>query len=165
MPRRGTAKKRRREPRKSPLRIGELPPGFSPNGRASRAKGIGTGLAYVLGMSPIPATERTPKLGPAIVVEPVNAVDYAADAVVSRALVSGKAGSVTLFAFDRGQQLSEHTAPFDALVQVLDGEAQLTIGEKLVRARAGQMVLMPAGVPHAVKAPERFKMLLIMIRN
>ena len=116
-------------------------------------------------MSPTSATEHTPKFSPAIVVEPVNALDYATDAVVSRALVSGMAGSVTLFAFDRGQQLSEHTAPFDALVQVLDGEAQLTIGAKLVRARAGQMVLMPASVPHAVKAPERFKMLLTMIRN
>ena len=116
-------------------------------------------------MSPTPASGRTTKLDPAIVVEPANALDYATDSVVSRALVSGKGGSVTLFAFDRGQHLSEHTAPFNALVQVLDGEAQLTVGEKLVRARAGQMVLMPAGVPHAIKAPERFKMLLTLIRN
>ena len=111
------------------------------------------------------AKAHAPRLSPAIAVEPLNALDYAPDAIVSRALVSGKSGSVTLFAFDRGQQLSEHTAPFDALVLVLDGEAQVTIGEKVVRARAGQMVLMPAGVPHAVKAPERFKMLLTMIRG
>ncbi len=111
------------------------------------------------------AKAQAPQLGPAIVVQPANALDYAPDAVVSRVLVSNKAGSVTLFAFDQGQQLSEHTAPFDALVMILDGEAQLTIGERLVRARSGQMVLMPAGVPHAVKAPGRFKMLLTMIRG
>ncbi len=126
---------------------------------------MGTGLAQVMDMSSPQAKAQAPKLCPAIVVEPANAFDYAPDAVVSRALVSNKAGSVTLFAFDQGQQLSEHTAPFDALVQVLDGEAQLTIGEKIVRARSGQMVLMPAGIPHAVKAPERFKMLLTMIRG
>ena len=84
---------------------------------------------------------------------------------ICRALESGKAGSITVFAFDRGQQLSEHTAPFHALVQVLEGEAQLTIGGRVVRARAGQAVLMPGGVPHAVKATERFKMLLTLIRN
>lgn len=116
-------------------------------------------------MSPPQAKAQAPALSPAIVVEPANAIDYAPDAIVSRALVSSKAGSLTLFAFDRGQQLTEHTAPFDALVQVLDGEAQVTIGENSVRARSGQMVLMPAGVPHEVKAPGRFKMLLTMIRG
>lgn len=116
-------------------------------------------------MSSPQAKAQAPTLAAAIVVEPANALDYAPDAVVSRALVSNKAGSVTLFAFDQGQQLSEHTAPFDALVQVLDGEAQLTLGEKRVRARSGQMVRIPAGVPHVVKAPLRFKMLLTMIRG
>lgn len=104
-------------------------------------------------------------LDPAVVVEPATLVDFAPDAIVSRTLESGKSGSITVFAFDRGQQLSEHTAPFHALVQVLEGEAHLTIGGKVVRARAGQAVLMPGGVPHAVKALERFKMLLTMIRN
>ena len=89
---------------------------------------------------------------------------YAEGSVVSRTLAESRAGTVTLFAFDAGQKLSEHTAPFDALVQVLEGEAVLTIGGKPVRARAGQLVLMPADVPHAVQAPERFKMLLTMLR-
>jgi quercetin dioxygenase-like cupin family protein len=71
---------------------------------------------------------------------------------------------VTLFAFDQGQELSEHTAPFDALVQVLDGCVELTIGGATVTPGAGESVLMPAGVPHAVRAPKRFKMLLIMVR-
>ena len=126
---------------------------------------MGTGLAWIMDMSSPQAKAQAPQLGPAIVVEPANALDYAPEAIVSRALLSNKAGSVTLFAFDQGQQLSEHTVPFDALVMVLDGEAQLTIGERLVRARSGQMVLLPAGVPHAVKAPGRFKMLLTMIRG
>ena len=72
---------------------------------------------------------------------------------------------MTAFAFDAGQALSEHTAPFDAIVQVLDGKAELTIGGKRVAAQAGQAVLMPADVPHAVNATGRFKMLLLMIRE
>jgi quercetin dioxygenase-like cupin family protein len=90
---------------------------------------------------------------------------YVPGSVVSRTLVKAGGGSVTLFAFDAGQELSEHTAPFDALVQVLDGEVLLTIGGRPVPARAGQAVLMPAHVPHAVKATARFKMLLTMIRE
>ena len=105
-----------------------------------------------------------PRLDPALALEPAAALEYAPEAIVSRVLVPGKTGSVTLFAFDRDQRLSEHTAPFDALVHVLDGEAELTIGGKPVLARAGQMVLMPAGVPHAVLATARFKMLLTLIR-
>jgi len=92
-------------------------------------------------------------------------VQYADGSVVSRAIVQGKAGSVTLFAFEEGQELSEHTAPFDALVQVLEGAAALTIGGKPVAVQAGETVLMPAHVPHAVKAAQRFKMLLTMIRG
>ncbi|MGC4122216.1 MAG: cupin domain-containing protein [Myxococcales bacterium] len=92
-------------------------------------------------------------------------VQYAEGAIVSRALVQKSVGSLTLFAFDAGQELSEHSAPFDAFVQVLDGEAELVIGGKSVPAKAGQLVLMPANVPHAVKAPQRFKMLLSMIRG
>jgi len=90
--------------------------------------------------------------------------DYAEGGIVSRELARKDGGTVTLFAFDAGQGLSEHTAPFDALVLVLDGEADFTIGGELVRARPGQIVLMPADVPHAVSAPERFKMLLTMLR-
>ena len=71
---------------------------------------------------------------------------------------------MTLFAFDAGQGLSEHSAPYDALIQVLDGEAQLAIGGKAVHARAGQLVVMPANVPHAVQAVKKFKMLLTMLR-
>jgi quercetin dioxygenase-like cupin family protein len=92
-------------------------------------------------------------------------VAYQPGAVVSRTLVKKNAGTVTLFAFDAGQGLSEHTAPFDALVEILDGEAELAIGGKLVVARAGQAVLMPANTPHAVNARTPFKMLLIMVRE
>ncbi len=96
---------------------------------------------------------------------PRDQVQYAEGAVVSRTLVKRPTGTMTLFAFDKGQELSEHTAPFDAVVQILDGEAELIIGGQPVRARDGQMVIMPAGIPHAVKAPARFKMLLTMIRS
>ncbi len=92
-------------------------------------------------------------------------VDYAAGAIVSRAIVQKKTGSLTLFAFDEGQALSEHTAPFDAWVQVLDGEAELVIGGTPIQVRAGQAALMPANVPHAVNARQRFKMLLTMVRE
>ena len=90
---------------------------------------------------------------------------YQRGAIVSRTLVKSNGGTVTLFAFDRGQSLSEHTAPFDALVQVLDGEAELVIGGESVVARAGQSVVMPAHIPHAVNATQRFKMLLTMVRE
>jgi len=91
-------------------------------------------------------------------------VDYAADSVVSKTLLDKKTGTLTLFAFDAGQGLSEHTSPYDATVLVLDGEAELTIGGQPVRTRAGELTIMPAGVPHSVRARQRFKMLLIMIR-
>jgi len=92
-------------------------------------------------------------------------VAYAPGAIVSRALIQKRTGSLTLFAFDEGQALSEHTAPFDAWVQVLEGQAELVIGGTAVAARAGDAVLMPASVPHAVNARQRFKMLLTMIRE
>ena len=91
-------------------------------------------------------------------------VDYAEGAIVSRTLAENDAGTLTAFAFDAGQGLSEHSAPFDAAVQVLDGQAELVIGGEAVAAAAGQLVVMPANVPHAVKAPARFKMLLTMLR-
>ncbi len=86
-------------------------------------------------------------------------------AVVSRTVVAGDAGSVTLFAFDAGQGLSEHTAPFDALVQVIEGEAAVTIDGSEHRVAEGQMILMPANRPHALRADVSFKMLLVMIRG
>jgi len=92
-------------------------------------------------------------------------VAYADGSIVSRTLVENSAGTVTLFAFDEAQALSEHSAPFDALVQVLDGEARLTIGGKPLQVGQGQLVLMPANVPHSVAAPKRFKMLLTMLRT
>jgi quercetin dioxygenase-like cupin family protein len=90
---------------------------------------------------------------------------YQEGAIVSRVLVKQPAGSVTLFAFDAAQELSEHTTPFDALVQVLDGEAEATIGGTPHRLGAGDVILMPAGVPHALRAPTRFRMLLTMLRR
>ena len=91
-------------------------------------------------------------------------VEYAADSVVSKTIIDKSVGTVTLFAFDAGQGLSEHQTPYDALVQIVDGSAILIIGGKDVNASAGQIVVMPANVPHAVQAKERFKMILIMIK-
>ena len=92
-------------------------------------------------------------------------VDYQAGSIVSRTLINKEKGSVTLFAFGAGQALSEHTAPFDALVQVLDGRLELTVGGAVVTAAAEEVVLLPAEVPHALRAVEPGKMLLVMIRE
>ncbi len=108
------------------------------------------------------ASTRLPDGEPA---ELAGLVEYATESVVSRTLASGDAGSVTLFAFDAGQGLSEHTAPFDALVQVLEGEAQIEIEGRPHAVREGWAILMPANVPHAVRAPSRFKMVLTMLRR
>jgi quercetin dioxygenase-like cupin family protein len=107
----------------------------------------------------------TPAMPPGQAVALADLVAYQPGAVVSRTLVKKNAGTVTLFAFDVGQGLSEHTAPFDAIVEILDGEAELTIGGKKVVARAGQAVLMPANIPHALSATTPFKMLLVMVRE
>ncbi len=95
----------------------------------------------------------------------VDLVDYQAGSVVSRVILKAQTGTVTLFAFDKGQGLSEHTAPFDALVQVLDGEVEITVSGKSQRVCSGEMLVMPANEPHALKAADRFKMLLVMIRS
>jgi quercetin dioxygenase-like cupin family protein len=95
----------------------------------------------------------------------VDLVSYQSGAIVSRIVVKREAGNVTLFAFDSGQELSEHTAPYDALVQVLDGEAAITVAGRPFRVAVGQMIVMPAHQPHALKAVSRFKMLLTMIRS
>ncbi len=92
-------------------------------------------------------------------------VEYAGGSIVSRTIIDSEAGSVTLFAFDAKQNLSEHTAPFDALVQVLDGRMELTIGGEKVIAETGMSVIMPADVPHALKAAEKSKVLLVMIKG
>ena len=92
-------------------------------------------------------------------------VDYQTGSVVSRTLVKARAGTVTVFAFDAGEGLSEHEAPFDALLFVIEGRATVRIGGEDHAMGAGEIVRLPAGVPHAVQAPERFKMLLIMIRE
>ena len=106
-----------------------------------------------------------PKLAPSTVHPLVSLVAYGEGAVVSRTLVAGGAGTLTLFAFDAGQELSEHSTPFDALVQVLDGEAEITIAGTRHRVGVGEIILMPANIPHAVGAPTAFKMLLTMIRG
>ena len=99
------------------------------------------------------------------VVRFLDLVNYQEGAVVSRTLVNRTTGTVTLFAFDDGQGLSEHTAPFDALAYLLEGEAEITVSGKPLRTTAGEAVLMPAHQPHSLKALGRFKMLLTMIRS
>jgi quercetin dioxygenase-like cupin family protein len=93
-----------------------------------------------------------------------NHIDYSQGAVVSKTLKQNPAGTITLFAFDAGQGLSEHSAPFDAVVQVIDGEGLFIIGGEEHNLKEGQLIIMPANVPHAVKAKHRFKMLLTMLR-
>ena len=95
----------------------------------------------------------------------IDLVQYQPGSVVSRTLVNEKAGTVTLFAFDEGEGLSEHTAPFDAMVELLEGEAEVAISGRPFRLKQGEMVIMPANEPHALKALTRFKMLLTMIRS
>ena len=95
----------------------------------------------------------------------VDLTEYQKNSVVSRMVLNKESGTVTLFAFDEGQSLSEHTAPFDALVQILDGEAEITISGKSLLVKNGEMVVMPANKPHALKAVKKFKMLLTMIRS
>jgi quercetin dioxygenase-like cupin family protein len=92
-------------------------------------------------------------------------INYQDGSVVSREIIRKNTGTVTLFAFDQGQGLSEHTTPFDALVNILDGEAEITISQKPYSLNKGEMIIMPANQPHAVKATKKFKMLLIMIRS
>jgi quercetin dioxygenase-like cupin family protein len=92
-------------------------------------------------------------------------VSYQAGSVVSRTIINRKSGTVTLFAFDEGDGLSEHTAPYDALLHVLEGEALVTVAGKANKMEAGDVIILPAGKPHAVRATKKFKMLLVMIRQ
>jgi len=95
----------------------------------------------------------------------VDMVDYQKASVVSKTIIEKKTGTVTLFAFDQGQGLSEHTAPFDALVQILDGEVEIKISGKSYNLKQGEIIIMPANEPHALSAVKCFKMLLTMIRS
>lgn len=92
-------------------------------------------------------------------------IDYQENAVVSKTIIGKQSGNVTLFAFDKGQGLSEHTAPFDALVYIVDGQAEVMISGEKLTVNSGQLVIMPANKPHALTALERFKMALIMIKT
>ena len=92
-------------------------------------------------------------------------IDYQTASVVSKTIIKKPAGTVTLFAFDKGEGLSEHTTPFDALVYLVDGEAEITISGKVNIVKKGEMILMPANQPHALKAKSKFKMLLAMIKS
>ena len=94
-----------------------------------------------------------------------NLVGYDKGSVVSRTIIDKKTGTVTIFSFDKGQGISEHTAPFDAMVEILDGEAEITISGKPHTVKAGEFIIMPADKPHALKAVKKFKMALIMIRS
>lgn len=100
-----------------------------------------------------------------VVLDIKGMVSYQPGSVVSRTIIDKDAGTVTLFAFDTGQGLSEHTAPFDALVQIIEGTADITIAGSVHTVREGEMIIMPANKPHALKANPRFKMLLVMIRK
>jgi quercetin dioxygenase-like cupin family protein len=113
-----------------------------------------------------PETASKPKgLSGAEVAKAVDLVNYQDGAVVSREIVKKPSGNVTIFAFDEGQGLSEHTAPFDALVQMVEGDAEIMISGQPHQLQGGEMILMPAGQPHALKALKRFKMILTMIRS
>jgi len=115
-----------------------------------------------------PAAEYDPRMSEAKQPDgspAADLVDYQAGAVVSKTVVKKATGTVTLFAFDEGQELSEHTAPFDALVLLLDGEGEFRIAGKPQRVSSGGLLLLPANSPHAVKATRRFKMMLVMIRS
>lgn len=96
---------------------------------------------------------------------PAGSISYQQGSVVSKQLIKKDAGTVTLFAFSEGQGLSEHTAPYDAMVYVLEGEAHITISKKPYSVKSGEMIIMPANQPHALKALQNFKMLLVMIRS
>jgi quercetin dioxygenase-like cupin family protein len=98
-------------------------------------------------------------------VKPESQIDYQSGSIVSKTIVKKEKGNITLFAFDKNQGLSEHTAPFDAVINVIDGKAEVIIGGNSNIVETGQTILMPANIPHAVTAIEKFKMMLIMIKE
>lgn len=105
------------------------------------------------------------KIEKGTVLVPNEVINYAEGGIVSKEFVHSNAGSITFFAFDEGQKLSEHSAPFDATLMVLDGEAEVKINGVPHQVRAGEVIIMPANIPHAVNANRRFKMMLTMIRG
>jgi quercetin dioxygenase-like cupin family protein len=115
-------------------------------------------------MKPEDKNANDTRFSAARVVNAAALVDYQTGSVVSREILKGPAGRVSLFAFDTGEGLSEHTSPFDALVQVLEGEVEITIAGQPFQLSAGELILMPAQQPHALKALKRFKMILTMLR-
>ena len=94
-----------------------------------------------------------------------NSIDYSEGGIVSKTVLKKQTGNISLFSFDKGEALSEHTAPFDAMIQVVDGKGEITIGGKPYILEAGETIIMPANISHAVKAVEKFKMVLTMIRS
>ncbi len=94
-----------------------------------------------------------------------KAINYLDKSVVSKQVIKATTGNITLFAFDKGEGLSEHTAPFDAFVQILDGNAEIILGGKSNNLSAGDFIIMPANIPHALQAKEKFKMMLVMIKS
>lgn len=94
-----------------------------------------------------------------------DSVEYASGGILSKTVLKKETGNISLFSFARGEALSEHTAPFDAMIQVVDGKGEVIIGGKSFILETGQTIIMPAGIPHAVKAVERFKMVLTMIKS
>ncbi len=94
-----------------------------------------------------------------------NLVEYGADSIVSKTILDKSEGTITLFAFDGGQKLSEHTSPYDAVVHIIEGKAKIRIDNQEHDVSGGEIIIMPANVPHSVNADEKFKMLLIMIRS
>ena len=99
------------------------------------------------------------------VLKTADLIEYQNGSVVSREIIKKDTGTVTIFAFDKGEGLSEHTAPFDAMVQIIDGKAEITISSNKNVLEAGEMIIMPANEPHALKALEKYKMVLTMIRS
>jgi quercetin dioxygenase-like cupin family protein len=116
-------------------------------------------------IEPTPPTTKSKGLAPAEVSQLALLAQYQEGAVVSREIIKKATGTVSIFAFDTGQGLSEHTAPFDALVQVLEGAVEIRIAGQPHRVEQGDVILMPAGQPHSLQALERFKMVLTMIRS
>jgi quercetin dioxygenase-like cupin family protein len=95
----------------------------------------------------------------------VESIEYADGSVVSKTILKKPTGNITLFAFDKGEGLAEHSSPFEALIQLLDGKAEITIGETSYHLQAGQNIILPANIPHSLKANEKFKMMLTMIKS
>ncbi|MFT3739543.1 MAG: cupin domain-containing protein [Breznakibacter sp.] len=107
----------------------------------------------------------TPVFQPSAVYALKDSITYAEDAIVSKIVTKNDAGNITLFAFDKGQSLSRHSAPYDAIIQVIEGQGRITIDQTEYLVPEGQMIIMPANIPHAVDADQKFKMMLVMIKG